>query len=156
MALTSLRDIVNSIKDSGYYSIMADESSDISNVQQFVICIRWVDNILEPHEEFIGLHAVKIANAMHFSLVLKDIILRFGLNRELLRGECYDGCSTMMGKVSGVAQIIKQDINHRGLAVHCFCLFTVSVVVDTIKNCMLMKNSLDTSFEITKLATFSP
>ena len=40
--------IVNSIKDSGYYSIMADESSDISNVQQFVICIRWVDKLLEP------------------------------------------------------------------------------------------------------------
>ena len=40
--------IVNSIKDSGYYSIMADESSDVSNVQQFVICIRWVDNLLEP------------------------------------------------------------------------------------------------------------
>ena len=42
MALTILRDIVNSIKDSGYYGIMADESSDISNVQQFVICVRWV------------------------------------------------------------------------------------------------------------------
>ena len=53
-----MRDIVNSVKDSGYYSIMADESSDISNVQQFVICIRWVDNMLEPYEEFIGIHAV--------------------------------------------------------------------------------------------------
>ena len=42
MALTILRDVVNSVKDSGYYSIMADEPSDISNVQQFVICIRWV------------------------------------------------------------------------------------------------------------------
>ena len=40
--------IVNSIKDSGYYSIVEDESSDVSNVQQFVICIRWVDNLLEP------------------------------------------------------------------------------------------------------------
>ena len=84
MALTILHDIVNSIKDSGYYSIMADESSDISNVQQVVICIRWVDNMLEPHEEFIGLHPVKIANAKNLSLILKDIILILGLNRELL------------------------------------------------------------------------
>ena len=30
MALTILRDIVNSVKDSGYYSIMVNESSDIS------------------------------------------------------------------------------------------------------------------------------
>ena len=84
MALTILYDIVNSIKDLGYYSIMADESSDISNVQQFAICIRWVDNMLEPHEEFLELHAIKIANAKSLSLILKDIILRLGLNKELL------------------------------------------------------------------------
>ena len=107
MALIILRDVVNSIKDSGYYSIMVDESSDISDVQQFVICIRWVDNMLEPHEEYIGFHAVKIANAKNLSLILEDIILRLGLSKELLRGQFYDGCSTTMGKVSRVAQIIK-------------------------------------------------
>ena len=69
MALKILRDIVNSIKDSGYCSIMVDESSDTSNVQQFVIFIRWVDNMLEPHEEFIGLQAVKIADAKNLSLI---------------------------------------------------------------------------------------
>ena len=73
MALTILRDIVNSIKDSGCYSIMTDESSNISNVQQFVNCIRWVDNVLEPHEDFIGLHAVEIANTKNLSQILKDI-----------------------------------------------------------------------------------
>ena len=49
MALTILRDIVNSVRDSGYNNIMAGESSDISDVEQFVICIRWVDNMVEPH-----------------------------------------------------------------------------------------------------------
>ena len=52
----------------------------------------------------------------------------FGLNTERYRyrensvfehishsEQCYDRYSTMMGKVSGVAQINKQDINHRGL-----------------------------------------
>ena len=62
----------------------------------------------------------------------------------------------MMGKVSGVAQIIKQDINHRSLVVHCFCHSFSLACSDTIKNCTLMKNSLDTSFEITKLVKFSP
>ena len=62
----------------------------------------------------------------------------------------------MMGKVSGVAQIIKQDINHQGLVVHCFCHSLSLACSDTIKNCTLMKNSLNTSFEITKLVKFSP
>ena len=81
-ALTILHDIVNSTKDLGYHSIMADESSDISDVQQFVIWICWVDNMLEPREDFIGLHAVNIANVRNLYLILKDIILRLGLNRE--------------------------------------------------------------------------
>ena len=62
-------------------------------------------------------HTVKIANAKNLSLILKDIILRLALNRELLRGQCYNRWSKVMGKVSGVAQIIKQDINHQGLVV---------------------------------------
>ena len=62
----------------------------------------------------------------------------------------------MVGKVSGVAQIIKQDINHRGLVVHCFCNSLSLACSDTIKNGTLMKDSLDTSFEITKLLKFSP
>ena len=90
------------------------------------------------------------------SLILKDIILRLGLNRELLRVQCYDRCSTMMGKVSSVAQITKQDINHRGLVVHSFCHSLSLACSDTIKNCALMKNPLDTSFEITKLLKFPP
>ena len=87
---------------------MADESSDISNVQQFAICIRWVDNVLEPHEDFIGLHAVEIANAKNLSLILKV-------------------CDS--------------------LSLACR---------DTVRNCTLKKNLLNTSFEITKLVKFSP
>ena len=62
----------------------------------------------------------------------------------------------MMGKVSGVAQIIEQGINHRSLVVHCFCHSLSLACSDTIKNGTLMKNSLNTSFEITNLVKFSP
>ena len=69
---------------------MADESSAISSVEQFVICICWVDNMLEPHEDFIALHAINISGAKNLSLMLKDITLKLGLNRELLREQRYD------------------------------------------------------------------
>ena len=77
--------------------------------------------MLESHEDFLGLHAVNIVNTKNVSLVLKDVILRIGTNMELLQGQCFDGCSAMVGKVSDVAQVIKQDINHQGLVVHFFC-----------------------------------
>ena len=39
----------------------------------------------------------------------------------------------MMGKVSRVPQIIKQDINHRGLVLHCFCHSFSLACSNTIK-----------------------
>ena len=37
---------------------MADEVTDASNHEQFFICLRWVDQFLEVHEDFIGLYKV--------------------------------------------------------------------------------------------------
>ena len=56
MAMHILRSIVKHIKKSSYYSIMADEATDIINKEQFMICKRWVDNDLNANEAFIGLH----------------------------------------------------------------------------------------------------
>ena len=54
MAMYILRSIVKNIKKSSYYSIMADETTDIINKEQFVICIRWVDNHLQANEDLLG------------------------------------------------------------------------------------------------------
>ena len=34
---------------------MADETADVSNKEQLVICIRWVDECFVIHEDFIGM-----------------------------------------------------------------------------------------------------
>ena len=49
MAMHILRSILKKIKSSSYYSIMPDETTDIINKEQFVICIRWVDNGLNAN-----------------------------------------------------------------------------------------------------------
>ena len=92
MAMYILRSIVKNIKKSRYYSIMADEATNIINKEQFVICIRWVDNNLNANEEFIGL---LVTNAKTLAFILKDVVLRLGLDTARLRGQCYDCCSTI-------------------------------------------------------------
>ena len=37
------------------YSIMCDEATDFKNVSELVVCLRWVDDELEAHDEFIGM-----------------------------------------------------------------------------------------------------
>ena len=45
MAFKILREIAENIKNSGFFSIMADETKDTSNGEQVVIVIRHVDSI---------------------------------------------------------------------------------------------------------------
>ena len=49
MALSILRDIVKNIESGVYYTVMADEVTDAANHEQFVLCLRWVDDDLNPH-----------------------------------------------------------------------------------------------------------
>ena len=37
---------------SNFFSIIADEYTDINNQEQITICLRWVDDKLEEHEDF--------------------------------------------------------------------------------------------------------
>ena len=54
---------------------MADEITDIINKEQFVICIRWVDNDLNGNKDFVGLHELTVTNAEALALILKDVVL---------------------------------------------------------------------------------
>ena len=88
---------------------MAEEPTDIINKEQFLICICWVDNDLNANEDFIGLHELSVTNAETLAFILKDVVLQLGRDPELLRGQCYNSCSPMMGKKSGVATTIKMN-----------------------------------------------
>lgn len=63
MALKVMRGIANSITESGYYSIMADETIDASNTEQLVICIRWVDKEMTVNESYVGVMPIAQTNA---------------------------------------------------------------------------------------------
>ena len=76
MALKILREIAENIRNSTFFSIMADETKDKSNYEQIVIVIRHVDEKLATHEEFIGLSMVDSIDAVTLTGVIKDCLLR--------------------------------------------------------------------------------
>ena len=65
MALAILRKIAANIQKSKF-SILVDETTDQSVKEQVVIVLRWVDEKLEVHEDFIGLYVTDsiIANSL--------------------------------------------------------------------------------------------
>ena len=114
---------------------MAYETTDIINKGQFVIYIRLVDNDLIAKEDFIGLHELSVTNAETLVFILKVVVLRLGLDPERFWGQCYDGCSTMMGKKSRVEATIKNELNRNSSATH-FHVYALNLACrDSIKNC---------------------
>ena len=86
MSLSIFRAVVNSIKKSDFFSIMVDESSDVSNREQVVFCVCWVDEDLHCTEDFIGLYEMEKTDATTMVNVIKYIFLRLGLDKTKLHG----------------------------------------------------------------------
>ena len=103
MAHGIMRGLSKDICNSQCYTIMADECTDIANKEQLTICMRWVDDSLVDHEEFIGLYQVDKIDATTLAGTIKDTLLRMGLSLSQCHGQCYDGASNMSGSKSGVA-----------------------------------------------------
>ena len=85
---------------------MVDETTDISNKEQLVFVIR-TDADLNIHEEFLGMHEMKSTDAESITSTINTILLRLGIPIAKLRGQCYDGASTMAGARNNVAAKIQ-------------------------------------------------
>lgn len=63
--------------------IMVDETTDLSNTEQMVFCLRHVDDHFDVHEEVIGLHSLESTSADRIVFTKLKIYL-FGLIWELI------------------------------------------------------------------------
>ena len=87
MASTIVRKIAHKLPGE-MFSIMVDETTDISNTE-LVFCIQHVDDQLSTHKEFIGLHSLESTTAQSVSHTIEDILLRLSLQLETCRGKCF-------------------------------------------------------------------
>ena len=91
MALRVLWEISASLQSSPFYTVMVDETADVGNVEQVVVCLRWVSEKFEVHEEFLGLYQVESIEAEKLYSAISDVLLRLNLAVSKVRGQCYDG-----------------------------------------------------------------
>ena len=97
---TAIREKVLSMFSS-YWSLMADETEDVSNMEQVSICARFVNNC-EVHEEFLGFVAVPKMDAQTIADALLSTLQQWGVNLSFLVGQGYDGASVMSSSKNGV------------------------------------------------------
>ena len=124
------KDIVNAcametinviIKDMGdaVFSILVDESRDVSIKEQMVVMFRYVDKNGCVIERFIGIEHVPNTTAISLKIAIDKLFSKHGLSISKLRGQGYDGASNMSGEFNGLKSIIMKE-NECAFFVHCF------------------------------------
>ncbi|VDI50001.1 Hypothetical predicted protein [Mytilus galloprovincialis] len=76
---------------------MADECTDVANLEQMAVCIRFVDVKSIVNEDFIGFVPLDKVDAASISTALLKIMEDCKLDLRNLRGQGYDGASVMSG-----------------------------------------------------------
>ena len=103
MARHVLNTLIADIKSSGVFSIIADETRDISGIEQFIVCLRWVDNNYLVNEDLISLVDVEQTDSATLTDKLKLLLSANGFYLANCRGQAYDGAANMSGCINGVA-----------------------------------------------------
>ena len=135
--------VVDEVKESKFFTVVADEVADVSNTEQMSIVVRYVDSRCEIKEEFIEFISCKSGTTGE---ALSENILSFAeaWNIVLMRGQAYDGASVMSGEVGGVQARIKE-ISPLAIYTHCYshCLdlsIAASCQVQEVRNLISLIN----------------
>ena len=154
MAHEIVRDLSDEIRET-FFATICDEYTDVSNKEQLTICLRWVDDYLESHEDFMGFYELTNIKSETIVAAIKDALLRTQLSLDKCRGQCYDGASNMLGKKSGVATQIS-NIQPKAVVTHCHCHSLNLSVKETTKESKLLTDVMSVTSEIAALIKYSP
>ena len=112
------RAIIKEIGDS-LFSVMIDESRDISTKEQMAVVLHYVDKRGHVVEHFIGIEHVIDTKAISLKASLDTVFARHGLSMSSMRGQGYDDASNMQGGLNGLKTLILKE-NESAYYIHCF------------------------------------
>ncbi|KAL4126233.1 hypothetical protein QTP88_010459 [Uroleucon formosanum] len=125
-----LKKVVKEVNESGYFSVLADETTDISVVEQLTICVRYL----------VG--SGKEKNVHESFLKFTEVASLIGENLASAIFNGYDGASNMSGHIKGVRTIIRNKYP-KALYVHCVA-HTLNLAVSSACNIQPVRNCLGT------------
>ena len=140
-----LRNLVDNINKSKAFSLLADETSDISGLEQLSICVRYTANEGEKcvvKEDFIGFVPVTDCTGKNLATTAVNFLQENGIDTCYLYGQGYDGAAAMSGKMHGTQAYIQAD-HPLALYVHC-ASHSLNLAVSSASNISAIRNCLGT------------
>uniref|UniRef100_A0ACD5VTT1 Uncharacterized protein n=1 Tax=Avena sativa TaxID=4498 RepID=A0ACD5VTT1_AVESA len=81
--------------DGGHFAILADESSDVYQNEQLVVCLRYVDKKGRAVVRLLGLAHVEDTTSLTLKVAIQQMLMEYNLTFTMARGQGYDGASNM-------------------------------------------------------------
>ena len=157
LGLAALRRVLNRIKECNgpaWFSIIADEATDVNQTEQVNLSILWDNDAYEVHEDPVGLIRVPDTKAETRFKVIKDVLVQCNLPLSLCRGQAYDGTANMQGRRTGVATRIRAE-EPAVIPVHC-CAHSLNLSLqDAAHQLVCVRDALDLSRGVINMINLS-
>ncbi|XP_074326929.1 uncharacterized protein LOC141664872 [Apium graveolens] len=131
-ALETVNSIIGDLRDN-LFSILIDESRDISIKEQMIIVLRYVEQKGRVLEKFIGIVHVPNTSASSLKCSIDSLFSKHKLSISRIRGQGYDGASNMRGEFNGLKSLILRE-NESAHYIHYFAHQLQLTLVAIAKN----------------------
>ena len=126
--------ICTSVQRAGYFSVLVDETKDLSKNEQMSISVRYLDpDTPTIRERFLSFVFAPSLTADHLSQYIVSTLSLFNLNLSSIVSQGYDGAAVMSGCASGVQKRIRE-LAPQAIYVHCHAHCLNLVLVDCVKS----------------------
>ena len=113
MATLVRRRICASIQKSGFYSIIVDETKDLSKQEQLSIAVRYINvNKLAVMERFLTFFPARNLDAESLTKYILDTLALYSLDPKMIVSQGYDGASVMSGRWSPAKESRSSSLCH--------------------------------------------
>ncbi len=149
--------ILHLVHKAKWFSLMADESADISKLEQVALILRYLVDSPEGvsvREDYLRFVCTGSTTGEALTKIILEKVNKWGLNMKYLVGQGYDGAGNMKGPYKGVQARISA-LHPDAVYVHCrnHCLNLALVHSCTVPCIRNMYNTLE---EVLKFITASP
>lgn len=143
--------ICDRVNESKWFSVLADETTDISGKEQLSVCLRYlmkVDTKYEVCESFLDFIKVDDLTGRGLASTIIAALKENGLDLTCMIGQGYDGAAAMSGHFNGVQAVVREEYP-KCLYVHCSAhvlnlALCHSCQVQSIRNCIGVVTSIGT------------
>lgn len=99
------------IRDAKFFTVLADETQDISTSEQFSLCFRYVKHVDGDYticEHFFEFQRLVGQTGQNMANAILSTLQKYNIDPNNMRGQGYDGAAATSGRLKGVQAIISE------------------------------------------------